>query len=188
MAKISPTSDTPVWNVFDEKGLQLGLERKSGESNIDLHNRIVDYEPGNSTPAGIASWILNAFDVDEVYPDGINIDIIQKYVFKSLYQPISKVHYQTYKNPEVEFASPKIMDQISGAVYELDITEYMPFGSRDIFRPDPDDGTYWALYKFFDGSYSRIWISSYAAEEVHFEYIGDLDGELYTVLERPELP
>ena len=67
MANIVPDKDQPIFNAFDEKALLVGLERKEDETNIDLHNRIVNRVGGDSTKEGISDWILDAFDVNTVY-------------------------------------------------------------------------------------------------------------------------
>lgn len=67
-------SPYPVWNVFDEFGLELGLPRLFQESNVSYQGRLLDVRryPPSPTPNGLA-WALArelGWVYDEIWADG----------------------------------------------------------------------------------------------------------------------
>ena len=192
--KIVPSNRQNFFNVFDEHALLVGLERKVGETNIELHNRIVNRVDGNSTPEGLSDWILDAFDVDAVYPSGIVPsgqlpsgvlpedvvhEITNKYVFFGTNQPLSAFEYTQLKNPDEAYITPQVYD------YDLDQTFSLTQSLTDDQIIDSAGGE-WTVYKNPDLSYSNIWVANYAARKVNLIYQVVIEDEVYEVEEKPE--
>ena len=192
--KIIPNNRQDFFNIFDEHALIVGLERKVSETNIELHNRIVDRVDGNSTAEGLSDWILDAFDVDEVYPSGmvpsgqlpsgvlpedVKHEITDKYVFYSTNRPLSQFEYSKLRNPDDAYIYPQVYD------YDLDQTFILTQSLTDDSIIDSPLGE-WKLYKNPDLSYYNIWVANYAARKVNLTYQIIIDGEVYEVEEKPE--
>ena len=179
MANIEPDKSQPIFNAFDDKGLLVGLERKENESNVDYHNRIVNRVDGNSTKEGISDWVLDAFDVETVYPSGVINDIVDSYVFISTYQPLSFSKYQELNISSPSYFYPKIYDFDADTWYTLDFYDE----SKDV-----SSGGEWSLYKLVTGEYSTIWVGNYAVPEIKLSYLTIIDDEVIEVEESPRRP
>ena len=168
-----------IFNAFDEKALLVGLERQENESNIDLHNRIVNRVTGNSTNEGLADWILDAFNTDDAYPSGVLNDVTTRYVFYSTRTPLSLSEYTKLKDPELPYQYPSIKD------YDADMTYTLEYETAE---RDSAGGDKWFLYKTATGVYSRIWISNYQVSEIQLNYLTLIDGVVYEVEESARRP
>lgn len=187
--KLNPSNNKEhLWNRFDEFALLVGLERKQNESNISLHNRIVNNIRGDSTKHGLVGWLNNIFDV----PEGVETEVFEKRVFFSRGQPLSFTRYKGMPRPGVDYMYPIVKDYSGPGetvhfTYSGD-TEIEDFGGYDYLYqtyPEYDEEKYWVLYKNVDGTYSNIWVASYPVLDVDLEYQTVIDDEVYNVLESP---
>jgi len=84
-----------IWNVFDEFGLLVGLDRLPRETNKELKERILDVfkNPGNSTTKGLINSISRELGLkkDEVNIELLNNPKYQETLFKPNGQPTNKL-------------------------------------------------------------------------------------------------
>lgn len=175
--RLNPGNRKELFNYFDDRALIAGFERREIESNILLHNRVVNREEGNSTKNGLSQWILDAFEEDqENYVE-------ESYVFTSTYVPLSYAQYNELIAPDVSYVSPSVYDYTLDETLSFDYSDSWNDYEKDI--SDTVSGRNWTIYKEPSGEYGTIWVSSYAADEVRFNYQTIIDGEIYDIEESP---
>ena len=178
-----------IFNIFDDKGLLVGIERMEEENNIELRNRIVDRKKGNSTKQGLTNWISNIFDIDEQ-----DLHVIRNRVFYSTYAPLSKVVYlngdydEDYMYPYVvEKYYDSVEDEWNSIVYDQRESELNDYNSRDVLSNN-EGSSDWYVYRNPDGSYYNLWITDNAPEKVEFHYQIVRDDQVFEVVEGPDRP
>ena len=168
-----------LWNAFDEKALLVGLERKPGETNVELRNRVVNRIDGSNTKDGLADWTLDLFDYQVTYPDGMEKDVTENHIFYSKYTPLSKHRYDQIRKPDVAYEYPVIYDFEEDAEYVLEYTDALKDSSVDLK---------WLLYKNANLSYSQIWSNTYITKEVELRYQTLINDEIFNIVESPRRP
>lgn len=205
--KIVPDHNQDLFNIFDNHALLVGLERRKSETNIELHNRIINRVDGNSTTEGLSDWVLDVFDVEEVYPsgivpsgqlpEGVSIDdvkheITNKYVFYSTNVPLTEFEYQQLRNPDAEYKYPMVYDYDDEMEYTVEYydegKDISPSGisASGVVPSGINTVNEWTVYKNLDMTYSRIWMANYPARKVNLNYQVLIDNEIYDIEEKPE--
>lgn len=161
-----------IWNVFDNFGLLVGIERKPNESNLDYHIRLIAEKKYNSTKQGIVNWLSDSFAADKY-----NVD--SKYIFYSLFPPLTEHSYNKIKDPEIDYYAPRVI---------ADGIEYIITAGND---EEVDTGTVgsisWNLYKNSDYSWNSIWITDSSPTDIILRYqIYDEGGDLKVIEEKPK--
>jgi len=191
---LSKIKTANMWNLFDEKGLLVGLQRKPGETNIEYHNRIKYRTQGNSTKEGIVNWTIDAFDVDAVFPSGALVDITESFVFIAENAPLTRSEHERIKDPDVTYEFPIVRDLMNDIEFTMEEFSH-EYDKADTYTgalTDPiiPSGTSpeWIIYKSDGDAYSNILEANYITDEIEIEYQYIQDNEIFTVVESPRRP